>query len=321
MKVSDLLEARQANWGELERACVWMERRSRRKMPARAISRFSALYRAACADLALADAYQLPSTTIHFLHQLVGRAHNQLYRAQSFRMDTWTHSLFVEVPQRLFKDNCLRLAFCLFWGVFIFSYLLASNSRDYATNVIGKETMLRMEDDFARPIGSHGDGLVGGDLAVGFYIQHNAGIGLRVFAFGLLFGIGGLFVTFSNAAQLGAAFGYMATIPQRENFFHFVTAHGPFELTAIVLSAGAGMRLGFSIVNTEGYTRTASLQRAGKETLPIMMAAVLMFVLAALIEGFLSPSSAPYKVKAAVAVISSAMLMFYFVILGYPRGE
>ena len=51
-------------------------------------------------------------------------------------------------------------------------------------------------------------------------------------------GIGGLFATIYNAAVLGATFGHMATMPQRENLFHFVTAHGPFELTAIVLFGG-----------------------------------------------------------------------------------
>ena len=51
---------------------------------------------------------------------------------------------------------------------------------------------------------------------------------------------------------LGAAFGHMGTVEQRDNFFQFVTAHGPFELTAIVLSAAAGMRLGFSLVDTHG---------------------------------------------------------------------
>ena len=156
---------------------------------------------------------------------------------------------------------------------------------------------------------------------VGFYIFNNPSIGLRCFAFGLLFGIGGLYITVYNAAFLGASFGYMATRPQAENFFHFVTAHGPLELTAIVLSAAAGMRLGFSLVDTRGYGRAASLRLAAGEAMPTMCAATLMFVVAALIEGFLSPSAAPYWVKAGVAILSSAMLMFYFVILGYPRGE
>jgi len=51
----------------------------------------------------------------------------------------------------------------------------------------------------------------------------------------------------------------------------------------------------------------------------LMGAAMAMFFLAALIEGLISPSALPYWVKASVAVVSSGMLSFYFIILGMPR--
>ena len=50
-----------------------------------------------------------------------------------------------------------------------------------------------------------------------------------------------------------------------------------------------------------------------------MGAAMAMFFLAALIEGFVSPSGLPYWFKATVAVLSSGLLSFYFIILGMPR--
>ena len=112
--------------------------------------------------------------------------------------------------------------------------------------------------------------------------------------------IGGLFELTFNAGFLGAAFGHMARAPQRANFYEFVTAHGPFELTAIVLSAAAGMRLGFSLVETRGLSRGASLRQAGQEAKTTISAAIILFALAAVIEGFLSPSAAPYWVKASV---------------------
>lgn len=319
MRVSELLESRRANWRELEQLCAQMEGRSRRRVAAGTAVRFSVLYRSACADLALADAYQLPPGTVQYLHHLVGRAHNQLYRSRTFNVETWTNRLFVEVPQRLFTDNCLRLAFCVFWGVFFLSGMMAYNSPQYAEAVIKKPLMMKLEEDFSRPVSDREVGM--GATMVGFYLFNNASIGLRCFAFGLLFGVGGLFATVFNASFLGACFGYMGTTAQRDNFFNFVTAHGPFELTAIVLSAAAGMRLGFSLIDTQGYTRTASLRLAADESVPTICAAIIMFVLAALIEAFLSPSAAPYPVKAAVSVISAGMLMYYFVFLGYPKGE
>jgi uncharacterized membrane protein SpoIIM required for sporulation len=318
MKVSDLLKARQANWRELETLCSRMEGMSRRKLDAPSVSRFSSLYRSACADLALADAYQLPPATIHYLHRLVGRAHNQFYRSRTFNASTWLRQLTVDVPQRLFSDNSLRLAFCVFWGVFLLSGFMAYTSPGFSQRVLGEDWIMTMEQMYAEPVQGRAVGFSSG--MAGYYVQHNTGIGLKCFAFGLLFGVAGLYITTVNAARLGATFGYMATVqPQADNFYHFVTAHGPFELTAIVLSSAAGMKLGFSLIDTGGLTRTASLRRAGGEAMPTMGAAIVMFLLAALIEGFLSPSAAPYWVKATVAVLSASLLVAYFLVLGYPQ--
>ena len=314
MKVSDLVESRQKNWQELEALCSRMERWFGRGMDAPAVARFSALYRSACADLALADAYQLPPGTIQYLHRLVGRAHNQLYRSRMFRVGTWARQLLVDVPQRLFSDNYLRLAFCVFWGIFLLSMTLAYTDPGYAERVAGEEMLSMIEEQFSHPMWED-------PARAGFYIFNNAGIGLRCFAFGLGFGVLGLYITVYNAALLGAVFGHMAGSAGRENFFEFVTAHGPLELTAIVLSAAAGMQLGFSLVDTRGLTRLAALREGGRAAMPVMGAAIVLFTLAALIESSVSPAPLPYWVKALTAGVSAGLLVFYFVVLGYPRGE
>ena len=62
MNVAKLLEERRVDWTELERLCEAMELRGRtdsvsaKHRGAAGVARFSTLYRAACADLALADA-------------------------------------------------------------------------------------------------------------------------------------------------------------------------------------------------------------------------------------------------------------------------
>ncbi|MBN1910447.1 MAG: stage II sporulation protein M [Pirellulales bacterium] len=319
MKVSDLVKARQANWQELEKLCFRLEGRSRVRVAARTAGRFAALYRGACADLALADSYQLPGSTVQYLHELVGRAHNQLYRSRVFDTAGWAQRLLVEVPQQLFHDRALRLAFVIFWGLFLLSAFLAYARPDFALAVVGQEQLTQFEEMYANPI----NGRESQDdwEMLGRYISRNPSIGLLCFAMGLLLGIGGLFTLIINATSIGCVFGHMATTPQAENFYEFVTAHGPYELTAVVLSAGAGMRLGFAILQTGGLSRMDSLRRAGRETLPMAMTAVVLFILAALIEGFVSPSSLPYWVKAAVSIFSASTLMFYFVILGYPKEQ
>jgi uncharacterized membrane protein SpoIIM required for sporulation len=322
LKVVELLETRRRNWQQLEQMIDQLQNRRRSRMQPAELAEFADLYRAACADLALADAYQLPPNTVQYLHRLVGRAHNQLYRSHKFDFAAWGKVLLVDVPQSIFRDRCVQVAFCLFWGVFIASALLAYDKAlwpQYAEEMLSETVITQLESNFENPLNGRNPNE---DLAMaGFYIQHNTGIGLKCFAGGLLV-IPGLFVTLFNAAHLGAAFGYMARpeVTEGQNFFQFVTAHGPFELTAIVLSAGAGLRLGVAWLAPGRWTRLASLRRTAREAMPLMGAAMCMFFLAALIEGFVSPSPAPYWLKATVAVFSSGALMFYFVILGFPRS-
>ncbi len=318
MKVAELIESRRGNWRQLDQMCDRMERLGKRRMTALEMARFAALYRACCADLALSESYQLPEATVRYLHQLVGRAHNQLYRSRMFQVQAWFRELLVHVPRRLFHDGFFRLAMALFWGGFALSWFLASPYSPitgYAKTVAGEEMLVVLDDMYSRPVNERAD--VG--MMTGFYIQHNTGIGLRCFALGLLFGVGGLLETVFNAVFLGAIFGHMAYGPHADNFLTFVTAHGPFELTGIAMSAGAGMKLGFSIVDTRGLTRSASLRRAGREAMPIMGAAMVLFALAACIEGFISPSPLPYAVKAAIAIGSTILLFIYIVVLGFRR--
>lgn len=317
MKVSDLLQARRKDWAELETLCIHFESKSSVQREPERLTRFAALYRSLCADLALAEAYQLPPEVTRYLHRLVGRAHNQLYRSRQFTISTWARTLLIDVPQQLFNDGYLRLAFCIFWGAFLLSAMLATSQPGFAEAVLSPEMMQQMEEMYTSAPSELDPEARGAML--GFYVFNNASIGLRCFAFGLVFGIGGMLVTFYNAVTLGAVFGHMSTLKQWENFSEFVTAHAPFELTAIVLSAAAGMRMGFSLINTGGMRRVAALQQAAAQSTPVACVGVLLFAMAAMIEAYVSPAPIPYAYKAGVAVLSAGLLMFYFVGLGIPR--
>ena len=74
------------------------------------VLRLGELYRSACADLMLAEAHDLPRDTVAYLHALVGRAHNAVYRAKGFHLNDWAGVIFDEVPRRLRSDPMLRVA-------------------------------------------------------------------------------------------------------------------------------------------------------------------------------------------------------------------
>src|SRR5690606_18745055 len=89
----------------------------------------------------------------------------------------------------------------------------------------------------------------------GFYVYNNIGIAFRCFATGILFGLGSLFFLVYNGLVIGTVFGHVAASGGGPNILAFVSGHSAFELTAIVISGGAGLRMGYSLIDTGGMTR------------------------------------------------------------------
>lgn len=316
MKPTEFLEKRSSHWEELEGLLAG--RGAADERAAARCERLAFLYRAVCADLALAQAYDLPEPTIRYLHQLVARSHNRLYRSSGVPWREWAQIFFHDLPRNLRSDRFAAASFVVFWGCFLLAMLTAYLSPAQAEHLCGREQLDMMDQQYA---GLHETGRSSdaNALMMGFYVWHNTSIGLKGFASGLLFGVAGIPTLVFNGSFLGAVFGYMAAGPHASNFFTFVTAHGPFELTAVVLSSAAGMRIGWSLIQTDGYARTDALRRSTARAVPVVVVSVLFFILAALIEGFVSPSGLPYVYKAAVAV-ASTLLMLAYLLLGGRGG-
>jgi len=336
VKIRNLVEQRRSDWVELENLCTKLSGRKSQLGPNEAI-RFAELYRNACADLSLAEAWQLPPSTVDYLHTLVARSHNRLYRSHGFDLRHWLELAFIDTPRKIFAEPAIHIVTLMFWGLSLLSGYLAWDQQmwpDFAEQVVGTDTLEMMEKMYVefdnqsgtgnQPANTGGGRSMGANFSMaGFYIRHNAGIGLECFASMVLILPG--FVTLAyNAVFLGAIDGYMLR-PELGaagiNFRNFTTAHGPFELTAIILSAGAGLKIGLGWFWTRGRRRLDSVMIAGRESLPIAICATVLFIMAAMIEGFVSPLPEyilPWWLKGLVALVSSTMLMFYFVVLGFP---
>ncbi len=114
-EVAQLLEKRRGNWHELE-TIVRAIKCSCSSIQLSEYTRFAALYRAVCVPTGFSGIVSTPLNTVQYLHRLVGRAHNLLYRRRKFDVQRVLDMLFLEVPQRIFNDRCVQTAFVLFLG-------------------------------------------------------------------------------------------------------------------------------------------------------------------------------------------------------------
>jgi uncharacterized membrane protein SpoIIM required for sporulation/uncharacterized RDD family membrane protein YckC len=315
-KAAAILAKRRPDWLRLE-GMIAGERVAGQPPQGAELSR---LYRAACADLALAPACHLPQPNVTYLHGLVAQAHLRFYRRRAGSWRRLADLLLVQVPGRLYGDACLRVALIAFYGVFIASTLLGLARPDLVERFVGEESLAQMRDMYADA--PHGRDTVEGAAMGGFYIHHNVGIALACFASGIFAGVGSLVWLAFNGLYLGLIFGFMAGTggSTRDHFFEFVSAHGPFELTGIALAGAAGLRLGLGMVVTRGLPRLDSLRRASGEALPILAAAAVLVAAAAPIEAFVSPSALPLYAKRTLMGLAAGLVLLYLVGLG-GRGR
>ena len=110
MRVVERLARRESTWRELDGLLLVLEDQKWKPAHASQVIRLGELYRSVCTDLMLAESYDLPAETVGFLHALVGRAHNAVYRVQGFRLKDLAESIFVIAPRLLRRDPALRVA-------------------------------------------------------------------------------------------------------------------------------------------------------------------------------------------------------------------
>ncbi|MBQ9813536.1 MAG: stage II sporulation protein M [Thermoguttaceae bacterium] len=326
MTISELIAAREPDWKALENLIDSYSSVFRRKTP-EDVAKLTSLYRAASSDLALAESYQLPEATIGYLNNLVGRAHNCLYRKRRVLWSEFWRVLFFDAPRWIVSEPTFWVALALFWIPFCVCEYKCMAEPEFAEQVVGGGQLDMIRSMYSNALDE--DPVDRLDM-VAFYAYHNGSIGLRSFCLSVLGLVPGLLILVSNAVALGSVFGYMQSgvvgSDVTANFLEFTTAHGPFELTAIVLSAAAGMRIGFGLIKTGGYSRLDSIRRAAIQAFPTIAAALTLFCLAATIEGLFSPSRHQWfcdllgvdslTLKKGLAGLSTALLIFYFAGLG-----
>jgi uncharacterized membrane protein SpoIIM required for sporulation len=313
----DFVAERQRDWDELER--LLGERRRLDKLPPVSIARAAALYRAVCADLMRAQAAGYGPDVIALLDGLAARGHNVLYSAPPYRLRAAWELLAVDFPRTLRRQwRFMALASALFVLPGLLGLFGARASRAFALHVLPEAAAEHMEKSYAE--GFNKGRSEGQDTSMaGYYVYNNVGIAFRCFATGVLLGLGSAFFLVYNGLTIGAVMGLVGAAGHGMNILTFTCGHSPFELSAIVISGGAGMVLGYALVETGGLTRWGSVRRRARDLANLVLGAAFMLVIAAFIEGFWSPSSVPPPVKWAVAVVNCVLVGLYFTRAGKVR--
>jgi len=308
-----------AEWNELAALLENLHRRpGKRKQPV-AGDRLAVLYRRACEHLALARARSYPAYIIDKLEHLTSDAHQAIYQrrelgfgrlkrlaAYEFPRAVRAHAMYVWVALAVFALPTLALGFLTYF------------KPELVLSVVDAETAASFEQMYSQSAESFGRRSAETDWQMfGFYIRNNIGVAFQCFASGLFAGVGSLFFLAFNGAMGGAVAGYLTERGLSSTFYSFVVTHAAFEITAIVLSGAAGLRIGHSLLAPGRRTRVQALVVAARESVVIVYGVAIMLLIAAAVEAFWSSSRAiVLPVKYGVAAICWVGVLSYLILQG-----
>ncbi|WP_437533935.1 stage II sporulation protein M [Sorangium sp. So ce726] len=315
----EFVAARRPDWQELDRLLLH-DGESLAKKDGAAISRLAALYRSLCTDLMRARAARYTPDLTAYLDALAARAHATLYGAEPFRLPDIVSLFTRDFPRALRKNGrFFAIACALFFLPSLVGIAGALASDEFATHVLPGPVLQGMAQTYSEGLNGRDAGTDTG--MAGFYVFNNVGIAFRCFATGVLFGAGSIFFLIYNGLFTGTVVGHVMSVGHGGNIWTFMCSHAPFELTAIVIAGGAGLEMGYALVETRGRTRVGSLRRAAPSIVRQILGAAAMLLIAAGIEGFWSPSGLPPPVKWAASGVFSLLIVLYLALAGRSAKE
>ena len=272
-------------------------------------------YRRLCQNLALAKSRQYSMNLISYLNDLVQVGYQNLYGSQLNTRKSMLEFFAFGFPAALRSNGAVLWVAA---AVFVLPYLALmvgcwlNDELIYSLmdplQVRLMESMYEPSlDSFGRERQSDSDVLM-----FGYYIYNNIGIAFRCFATGIFAGVGSLFTLGFNGLVIGGVSGHLTNLGYGVTFYPFVVGHGSFELTAIVFSGAAGLKLGYAIIAPGKLSRKQALFQAASDAIKIMYGVFVMLLIAAFIEAFWSSSSnVPNSIKYLVGAALWAFVFYY----------
>ena len=312
-------------WTELETLLASTPRRKRESVSLRQVDdrgpeRLAALYRRTCEHLALARERAYPAYMVTRLEQLTSEAHQLVYQQRVFGLGALRHMIAVGFPKAVYRDaRYIGLAAAVFFIPTIILGVLVYRSPELVLSIISPESAAQFEEMYSPTASSIGRTRSADTdwIMFGFYIRNNIGVAFQCFAAGLFFGVGTLFFLAHNAAFGGAIAGYLTERGLGSTFYSFIATHSAFELTAIVLAGGAGLKIGHSLLAPGRRSRVAALVVAAQESAVILYGVTVLLIIAAAVEAFWSSNRwLNPGIKYSVAAICWAAVLGYLLIQG-----
>lgn len=278
----------------------------------------SDLYIEVTDHLSCAKTFYKNSNTERYLNQLASKAHQLIYKTKKEPKNRLISFFKTEFPSMFYQHHReLLIAFLTFALFVIVGAFSAASEGDFVRSILGdgyvNMTLENIEKGDPMAVYKEQGEF---NMFLGITIN-NIKVALFAFAYGIMFGIGTLYIMMRNGIMLGSFQYFFYEKGLLWESARTIWIHGTIEISVIIIAGCAGLVLGNGILFTGTLPRLEAFKRGVINGLKILISTIPFFIIAGFLEGFVTRhTEMPDWLTLFIIIGSLALIVFYYVI--YP---
>ena len=277
--------------------------------------KLSDLYIELSDDLSYSKTFYPGSNTTVYLNRLTAEAHQKIYRSKKESGNRFITFFTIEFPTQFHKhQKQLLLSFLIFVGFCIVGAYSSASDSAFVRSIMGDAYVNMTLENIANndPMAVYKK-MTETDMFLGITIN-NIKVSLLAFSFGILAGVGTVFLLMQNAIMLGSFQYFFYDKGLLWESARTIWIHGTIEISVIIVAGCAGLVVGKSILFPGTYSRLKSFTMGVKDGLKIVISTIPFFIIAGFLEGFVTRiTSMPDFAAILIITASITLILFYYV--------
>lgn len=312
MDIDAYIRANQGSWSRLDELTA-RAGRGLSRLGAADLDEMVRLYQRVSAHLSYARTYYRDPALTASLSRQVARAAAVIYGTRSRTLRGFWQFFSLSFPAAMWHSRRFVVAGAalLFLPALAVGVWLANSPTAVEASAPDAVREAYVEEDFEAYYSSEPAATFASRV-----FTNNVQVAVFAFAGGIFFCLVTAGVLIFNGAAVGAVAGLFASVGQAPKFWGLILPHGMLELTAVCVAGGAGLRLGWTLIDPGDRPRAVALLEEGRRAMVIVLGLVVVFAIAGAIEGFVTGSGLNTATRVGIGAVAEAAFLTYFVARG-----
>jgi uncharacterized membrane protein SpoIIM required for sporulation len=301
----------------------WLESETLLHSPVKDPEKLSTLFTQVVDDLSYSRTYYPNRSVRVYLNKIARLYFSHIYSHKKENRNRFKLFWFDELPQIII--HCRKqllislLVFLVSMAIGVFS---AYKDPQFTATILGDSyvSMTKANIERGDPMAVYKQSHQV-DMFLGITLN-NLMVAFRTYVFGVFIAIGSLGILLYNGIMVGC---FQYFFIERGLFIESaltIWLHGTLEISSIIIAGGAGLTLGSGLIFPGTYSRLQAFQLSAIRSLKLMLGIAPIFVIAGIIESFLTRyTEIPDIFKLIIIIMSATLIIGYFIVFPWLKSR